>query len=160
MYTKLYWNKIDCFYKNNCIAMNHFKCLYFSEVVRYIVIELREVLNTFKCFHAFYCTISTIIQILELDLKSLDIKSILITFYHSILCGLSQLTTKAHIARACLESTCFQTREVLDAMARDCHSGHQVSALQVDGGMTANNLLMQMQADLAGITVGKSTNVE
>ncbi|KAJ8034395.1 Glycerol kinase [Holothuria leucospilota] len=68
-----------------------------------------------------------------------------------IICGLTQFTNKAHIARAVLEAVCFQTREILDAMNQD--SGIRLTKLQVDGGMTANNLLMQIQADLLNIPV-------
>ncbi|KAL4228636.1 Glycerol kinase 3 [Mactra antiquata] len=68
-----------------------------------------------------------------------------------IICGLSQFTTKEHIARAALEAVCFQTRELLEAMNQD--SGIPLKSIQVDGGMTANNLLMQLQADLMGINV-------
>ncbi len=60
--------------------------------------------------------------------------------------GMTRYNTKAHIARAALEATAFQTREVLDAMEAD--SGVKLAELRVDGGMTANNLLMQFQADL------------
>ncbi|CAH1795884.1 unnamed protein product [Owenia fusiformis] len=67
------------------------------------------------------------------------------------ICGLTQFTNKAHIARACLEAVCFQSRELLDAMNQD--SGIPISSIQVDGGMTENTLLMQLQADLAGIPV-------
>lgn len=68
-----------------------------------------------------------------------------------IICGLSQFTTKEHLARAALEAVCFQTRELLEAMNQD--SGIPLRSIQVDGGMTANNLLMQIQADLMGIDV-------
>ncbi|XP_062576668.1 glycerol kinase-like isoform X1 [Saccostrea cucullata] len=68
-----------------------------------------------------------------------------------IICGLTQFTTKEHIARAALEAVCFQTREILEAMGED--SGIPLKSLQVDGGMTANQLLMQLQADLLGINV-------
>ncbi|XP_052804747.1 glycerol kinase-like [Mya arenaria] len=68
-----------------------------------------------------------------------------------IICGLSQFTTKEHIARAALEAVCFQTRELLEAMNED--SGIPLKSIQVDGGMTANGLLMQLQADLMGIDV-------
>ncbi|KAK3588819.1 hypothetical protein CHS0354_028468 [Potamilus streckersoni] len=67
------------------------------------------------------------------------------------ICGLTQFTTKEHIARAALEAVCFQTRELLEAMNQD--SGIPLKSLQVDGGMTGNNLLMQLQADLLGINV-------
>ncbi|XP_013394557.1 glycerol kinase isoform X1 [Lingula anatina] len=67
------------------------------------------------------------------------------------ICGITQFTTKAHIARAALEAVCFQTRELLEAMNQD--SKIPLQSLQVDGGMTANSLLMQLQADLLGIPV-------
>lgn len=60
--------------------------------------------------------------------------------------GLTRGTTKAHLARATLEAMACQTRDVLDAMQRD--SGVPLAELQVDGGASANNLLMQIQADL------------
>lgn len=63
-----------------------------------------------------------------------------------IIVGLTAFNTRAHIVRAALESTAFQTMEVLDAMARDAST--RVSVLKVDGGMTQNSLLMQTQADL------------
>lgn len=68
-----------------------------------------------------------------------------------ILCGLTQFTTKGHIIRAALEAVCFQTRDVLEAMHKDC--GVPLTKLQVDGRMSVNNLLMQLQADLCGIPV-------
>jgi glycerol kinase len=68
-----------------------------------------------------------------------------------IIAGLSRFHTKAHLARATLESICFQTRAVLDAMVQD--SGVRLDVLKVDGGATINNLLMQMQADILGVPV-------
>jgi glycerol kinase len=65
--------------------------------------------------------------------------------------GLSRFNTSAHLARATLEAICFQTRDVLDAMTRD--SGVRLDKLKVDGGATANNMLMQLQADLLGVPV-------
>jgi len=65
--------------------------------------------------------------------------------------GLTRGTGRAHIARATLEAVCHQTRDVLDAMRAD--SGLAIPELRVDGGMTANNALLQMQADLLGATV-------
>ena len=65
--------------------------------------------------------------------------------------GLSRFHTKAHLARATLEAICFQTRDVLDAMARD--SGVRLEVLKVDGGATVNDLLMQLQADILGVPV-------
>ncbi|KAJ3013002.1 hypothetical protein HKX48_005977 [Thoreauomyces humboldtii] len=65
--------------------------------------------------------------------------------------GLTQYTKKEHIARATLEAVCFQTKEVLDAMNAD--AGTDLALLKVDGGMTASDLGMQIQADLLGIAV-------
>ena len=67
------------------------------------------------------------------------------------LVGLTRYITKAHIARAALEATAYQTREVLDAMNKD--SGVKLTALKVDGGMVYNELLMQFQADILGVPV-------
>jgi glycerol kinase len=67
------------------------------------------------------------------------------------LVGLTRYVNKGHIARAALEATAFQTREVLEAMNAD--SGVPLSELKVDGGMIANNTLMQFQADLLGVDV-------
>ena len=68
--------------------------------------------------------------------------------------GLSGGTNKAHIARAALESIAYQTRDVLDAMRQD--AGLDPNSLRVDGGATANNFLMQFQADILGIPVERS----
>ena len=67
------------------------------------------------------------------------------------LVGMTRYVTKAHIARAALEATAYQTREVLDAMNKD--SGVKLTALKVDGGMVYNELLMQFQADILGVPV-------
>ena len=67
------------------------------------------------------------------------------------LVGLTRFVSKAHIARAALEATAFQTREVLDAINADF--GTPLKELKVDGGMTHNSLLMQFQADILGIPV-------
>jgi glycerol kinase len=72
--------------------------------------------------------------------------------------GLTRYTTRAHLARACLEATAFQTVEVLEAMVAD--SGSTAGRLTVDGGMTANDLLLQLQADLLGIPVVRPRNIE
>ena len=69
-----------------------------------------------------------------------------------IICGLSGFSTKDHIVRAALESVCFQTRDILEAMNKD--SGLSFVTLYTDGRMSANSLLMQLQADIAGISVG------
>ncbi|XP_004626876.1 glycerol kinase [Octodon degus] len=75
-----------------------------------------------------------------------------------IICGLTQFTNKCHISFAALEAVCFQTREILDAMNHDC--GIPLSHLQVDGGMTNNKILMQLQADILCIPVIKPTMPE
>ncbi len=62
-----------------------------------------------------------------------------------VIAGLTRYVTKAHIARAVLEATAWQTREITDAMSKD--SGVELAALKVDGGMTSNNLLMQTLSD-------------
>jgi len=67
------------------------------------------------------------------------------------LVGLTRFVNKGHIARAALEATAFQTREVLDAVNAD--SGVPLTELKVDGGMIANNTLMQFQADILGVPV-------
>ena len=63
-----------------------------------------------------------------------------------VIAGLTRYAGKGHLARAVLEATAFQTREVLEAMERD--SGIKLDSLRVDGGMVENNLLMQFQADI------------
>ncbi|KAL5043315.1 hypothetical protein BDW71DRAFT_210308 [Aspergillus fruticulosus] len=65
--------------------------------------------------------------------------------------GITQYTQKGHIARATLEATCFQTKAILNAMEKD--SGHALSELAVDGGMSNSDLAMQIQADLISIPV-------
>ena len=68
-----------------------------------------------------------------------------------VIAGLTRYVTKAHIARAVLEATAWQTREIADAMTKD--SGVELTALKVDGGMTSNNLLMQTLADFLAAPV-------
>ncbi|MBZ3891174.1 Glycerol kinase 2 [Sciurus carolinensis] len=75
-----------------------------------------------------------------------------------IICGLTQFTNKYHIAFAALEAVCFQTREILEAMNHDC--GIPLTHLQVDGGMTSNKILMQLQADILHIPVVRSSMPE
>ncbi|XVV03029.1 glycerol kinase GlpK [Actinosynnema sp. CA-248983] len=65
--------------------------------------------------------------------------------------GLTRFVNKGHLARAVLEATAFQTREVIDAMNAD--SGVALTSLKVDGGMVVNELLMQFQADILGVPV-------
>jgi glycerol kinase len=68
-----------------------------------------------------------------------------------VIVGLTRFVNRGHIARAVLEATAFQTREVLDAMKAD--SGVELKALKVDGGMVKNDLLMQFQADVINVPV-------
>lgn len=68
-----------------------------------------------------------------------------------VIVGLTRYINRAHIVRATLEAICYQTREVLEAMNAD--SGVPLRALKVDGGATANNFLMQLQADILGVEV-------
>ena len=68
-----------------------------------------------------------------------------------VIVGMTRFINKGHIARAALEATAFQTREVLDAMEKD--SGVKLTALKVDGGMVFNELLMQFQADILNVPV-------
>src|SRR5699024_3304694 len=67
--------------------------------------------------------------------------------------GLSRFSNRAHLARATLESICYQTRDVVDAMMAD--SGIELELLRVDGGATVNDLLMQLQADILGVPVSR-----
>lgn len=75
-----------------------------------------------------------------------------------LIIGLTRFTNKGHIARAALEATAFQTRELLDAMVKD--SGVPLKAIKVDGGMVNNDLLMQFQADLLDVPVIRPTVTE
>ena len=68
-----------------------------------------------------------------------------------VMVGLTRYINRGHLARAVLEATAFQTREVIEAMEKD--AGIQLKTLKVDGGMVVNNLLMQFQADLLGVPV-------
>lgn len=72
--------------------------------------------------------------------------------------GLTRGTTKAHIVRATLQSLAYQVRDVLEAMQQD--SGKDLTTLRVDGGASANNLLMQFQSDILGTRVERPQNVE
>jgi len=64
----------------------------------------------------------------------------------------------AHLARAALEAACYQSRDVIEAMQADC--GHTFPDLRVDGGMTRNDFLLQLQADLLGIPVHRPAVTE
>jgi glycerol kinase len=75
-----------------------------------------------------------------------------------VIAGLTRDADKGHIARAVLESVAYQTRDVLQAMEAD--SGEQLSTLYVDGGMVANDLLMQFQADILDVPVARPLHIE
>ncbi len=75
-----------------------------------------------------------------------------------VIVGLTRYINRNHIARAALEATAYQTREVLEAMNAD--SGVPLTALKVDGGMVYNNLLMQFQADILDVPVIRPTVAE
>jgi glycerol kinase len=70
-----------------------------------------------------------------------------------VIVGLSRFHTREHIARATLEAICYQSRDVVEAMEKD--AGVRLDELKVDGGVTANNLCMQIQADTLGVEVSK-----
>jgi glycerol kinase len=72
--------------------------------------------------------------------------------------GLSRYNTNAHLARATLEAICYQSRDVAEAMESD--SGVKLEVLKVDGGVTANSLCMQLQADILGVTVSRPVVAE
>jgi glycerol kinase len=72
--------------------------------------------------------------------------------------GLSRYNNNAHVARATLEAICYQSRDVVEAMAKD--SGVDLEVLKVDGGVTANSLCMQLQADILGVPVSRPVVAE
>lgn len=75
-----------------------------------------------------------------------------------VIVGLTRFADRSHIVRAALEATCFQTREVVEAMVAD--SGFPLTELRVDGGMVANDLLMQLQADIMDAKVTRPSEIE
>jgi glycerol kinase len=75
-----------------------------------------------------------------------------------VIVGLSRASTKAHLARAALEAIAYQTRDVLDAMSAD--SKVALKSMRVDGGATANDLLMQIQSDVMGIEIIRPEVIE
>jgi len=72
-----------------------------------------------------------------------------------VITGLTRYATRAHLVRATLEAICYQTRDVVEAMAQD--AGTRLSALRVDGGASRNDFLMQLQADILGVPVIRPT---
>ncbi|MBI4909092.1 MAG: glycerol kinase GlpK [Acidobacteria bacterium] len=75
-----------------------------------------------------------------------------------LITGITGGTTSAHIVRAALESIAYQTRELIEAMEAD--SGETLAELRVDGGATANNFLMQFQADILGKRIVRPADIE
>src|SRR5207247_3406769 len=75
-----------------------------------------------------------------------------------VIAGLTRYVNKGHIARATLEATAWQSKEVVDAMNQD--SGVDLTSLKVDGGMVQNELLMQFQADVLDVPVIRPTVAE
>jgi glycerol kinase len=75
-----------------------------------------------------------------------------------VIVGLSRYNTSAHLARATLESICYQTKDVVVAMQAD--SGVNLDVLRVDGGVTANELAMQLQSDILGVPVSRPVVAE
>ncbi|PLK46326.1 glycerol kinase GlpK [Emticicia sp. TH156] len=75
-----------------------------------------------------------------------------------VMAGLTRYVNKGHIARAVLEATAYQTKDVLNAMEND--SGIEISSLRVDGGMVVNELLMQFQSDMLKVPVIRPTMIE
>ena len=75
-----------------------------------------------------------------------------------VIVGLTRFANRGHLARAVLEATAYQTRDVADAMVAD--SGVEITELRVDGGMTTNELLMQFQSDILGVEVHRPKNIE
>jgi glycerol kinase len=79
-------------------------------------------------------------------------------FARGTMVGMTRGTHRGHITRATLEAIAYQTRDILDAMTKD--SGVALAELRVDGGATANNFLMQFQADILGVAVVRQNQVE
>ncbi|HEY9722615.1 MAG TPA: FGGY-family carbohydrate kinase, partial [Oscillatoriaceae cyanobacterium] len=79
-------------------------------------------------------------------------------FARGALLGLTRGSNRGHIARAALEAIAYQTKDILDAMARD--AGRPLHALKVDGGASANDFLMQFQSDLLNTPLVRQNNVE
>lgn len=75
-----------------------------------------------------------------------------------VIVGLTRFADRGHIVRAALEATCYQTREVVEAMVADACEA--VDELRVDGGMVANDVLMQLQADILGVPVRRPREIE
>ncbi|WP_343315112.1 glycerol kinase GlpK [Brucella sp. BE17] len=75
-----------------------------------------------------------------------------------VIAGLTRFANKGHIARAALEASCYQVREVLDAMVKD--SGVKITELRADGGMTVNELMMQFQSDILNVPVVRPKIIE
>lgn len=71
--------------------------------------------------------------------------------FFRVICGLTAFTTKNHIIRAALETSCYQVTDIIEAMKQD--AGIHLRKLYVDGKMTENNLLLQLQSDISGVPI-------
>ncbi len=69
-------------------------------------------------------------------------------------------TSKGHLARALLEAPCLRTKEVLDSMSQDASSSIQLSRINVDGGMSVNNFMLQQQADFTNLQIVRKKETE
>lgn len=79
-------------------------------------------------------------------------------YARGLIIGITRDTTRNQVVRATLESICFQTTDVLEAMTKT--TGNRLRSLKVDGGASVNNFLMQLQADLLGIPIERSAIAE
>jgi glycerol kinase len=79
-------------------------------------------------------------------------------YARGLIIGITRDTTRNQVVRAALESICFQTADVLEAMTKT--TGNRLRSLKVDGGASVNNFLMQLQADLLGIPIERSAIAE
>lgn len=92
----------------------------------------------------------------EIEKKKHKIFTKFLSLYRRVICGLTAFTTKNHIIRAALETVCYQVTDIIDAMKKDANI--HLSKLHVDGKMSQNNLLLQLQADISGIPILRSQN--
>ena len=86
------------------------------------------------------------------------VRTVLAADARGAIVGLSRFHTNAHLARAALDAICFQSRDVMEAMVAD--AGVDLDVLKVDGGVTANDLCMQIQADVCGVEVSRPVVAE
>jgi len=85
------------------------------------------------------------------DNRPSSTSSVIVMSIFRVICGLTAFTTRNHIIRAALETVCYQITDVIEAMKKDANIF--LKKLHVDGKMAQNNLLMQLQADISGVTI-------